>query len=53
MSIKDYRLEDAYDIRGAGVGKLNLEKAAKSPAFIKKASELAKKIDKVKLFVGK
>ncbi len=42
----EYKFEDAYDIVGYGVGRLNLERAATSEAFKKKAKELAIKIEK-------
>lgn len=37
----EYKFEDAYDIRGRGVGTLNLGKALKSDAFVTKVRELA------------
>lgn len=45
----DYKFEDAYDIRDRGIGRLNLDRAVKSEAFIEKVSNLAQKMKKVPL----
>ena len=44
-----YKFEDAYDIRDQGIGRLNLDRAVKSEAFVEKMSELAEKMRKVPL----
>lgn len=45
---KPSMIDEAYDIRGRGVGRLNLDKAMKSKLFLEKARKLAKQIDKMK-----
>jgi len=47
-----YKFEDAYDIHGRGVGRLNLDKAAKSKAFVRKIGELARSMKNIPIETG-